>query len=77
MIKNKLVCKRCGHIWMSSISPIVCPKCHLNWRELKKIVGRGTKKTILDYLDNLKKHYGASATLSEVVDDLNKIHIEL
>lgn len=41
MTRKQLNCKRCNYIWLSSIDPKVCPKCHLDWRdndERKKLI---------------------------------------
>ena len=74
--RKPLNCKRCGHYWLTSIDPKVCPKCHLDWREERKVVIQGTKKDILDYLDQLKKHYGRNATVEEVIDDIKRTKME-
>jgi len=74
--RTQLTCKRCGYIWVSSILPKVCPKCHLNWRYGKKVKIAGTKKHNLNYLDNLKKHYGENATVEDVLEDIKRREVE-
>jgi len=70
--RNQLTCKRCGHFWLSSIEPKVCPNCHLDWRTGKTVVIQKKKKDILDYLDNLKKQYGRNVTIDEILEEIKR-----
>ena len=63
--RKQLICKRCGHIWLSKINPLVCPVCHLDWRFAK-----GKMKSNLRVLNNFKKQYGEYVTIKEILEDI-------